>query len=66
MMVPFNTDLMKHPTAVHTAPTTHERAANRARRAARRNAFLAFVHEVFAQPPRHPLPKINFRFSSTP
>ncbi|MCV2868685.1 hypothetical protein OEW28_08595 [Defluviimonas sp. WL0002] len=65
MMVPFNTDLMKYPSAAHTAATAHEREVIRARREARRAAFAAFVREVFAQPPRHPVSTMADRAKPT-
>ncbi len=64
MMMPFNTDLMKHPAAAHTAPTAHEREALRSRREARRAAFFAFVEEVFSQAPRHPASVVRARLGS--
>lgn len=54
MMPPFDTALLKHPSAAHRPPTAPEREANRTRRAARRAAFWAFVEKVFSHPPRHP------------
>lgn len=56
MMLPFDTDLMKYPASAHTAPTAFERQAARARRAARRAEFIAFVDKVFSHAPRHATP----------
>lgn len=53
MTSPMNLDLMKHTSEAHTHPSTHEREAHRARRAALRRTFFAFVEEVFAHAPRH-------------
>lgn len=61
MMTPMHTDLIKYSTPA--AATPHERQALRARRQARRAAFLTFVEMVFSHAPRFPVvatrPRIN-------
>ena len=61
MMTPMHTELMKYSTPA--TPTSHERRALRARRQARRAAFLAFVEKVFSHAPRFPVvatrPRVN-------
>ena len=53
MMLPFNTDLMKHTAIADQLPTKHEREAMHLKRKARSAAFRAFLQAVFAQAPRH-------------
>ena len=53
MMMPFDTDLMKHSAIADRVPTAHEREAMRLKRKARSADFRAFLQAVFAQTPRH-------------
>lgn len=49
MMLPFNTDLMKHTAIADAVPTVHERKAARSQRKARDRALRAFLGSVFAR-----------------
>ncbi len=53
MMLPFNTDLMKHSAIADQVPTEHEREAILLKHKARSVAFRSFLKAVFAQAPRH-------------
>lgn len=53
MMLPFNTDLMKHSSIANTIPTEHEHEAVLAQRKARSATFRIFLKAVFAQVPPH-------------
>lgn len=53
MMLPFNSDLMKHSSIADAVPTEQEREAMLLKRKTRSAAFRAFLEVVFAQAPRH-------------